>query len=189
MEATAKWVLPNPKQLNEDTLSHSGGRRGRAGRGGRGSGQRASRGSRDEEDRRRCRSFVGEGDEESRLLHYGSVASAADPSTPPLAALSLLWVRLGAVPVPVVATKLLSPSSSSASGRDSTSAKGWNRNTSWGTDVHRSPSPPPPPPNASLGCVAWLKSGKRRVHQPGDALHRREQTRTEKRTPIGEETT
>uniref|UniRef100_A0A0E0AC46 Uncharacterized protein n=1 Tax=Oryza glumipatula TaxID=40148 RepID=A0A0E0AC46_9ORYZ len=81
-----------------------------------------------------------------------------------------------AIPVPVVATKLLSPSSSSSASGDFISAKGGNRNTSWGTDIHRSPSPP----NASLGCVAWLKSSERRVPQPGDALHHGEPAWTEK---------
>uniref|UniRef100_A0A0E0DMZ0 Uncharacterized protein n=1 Tax=Oryza meridionalis TaxID=40149 RepID=A0A0E0DMZ0_9ORYZ len=38
----------------------------------------------------------------------------------------------------------------------------------------------PVAPNASLGCVAWLKSGERRVPQPGDTLHRGEPARTEK---------
>uniref|UniRef100_A0A0E0FDY1 Uncharacterized protein n=1 Tax=Oryza meridionalis TaxID=40149 RepID=A0A0E0FDY1_9ORYZ len=38
----------------------------------------------------------------------------------------------------------------------------------------------PVAPNASLGCVAWLKSGERRVPQPGDALHRGEPARTKK---------
>uniref|UniRef100_A0A0E0H554 Uncharacterized protein n=2 Tax=Oryza TaxID=4527 RepID=A0A0E0H554_ORYNI len=131
-----------------------------------------------EEDHRHCRSIIGEGDEESRLFRCRSIASVADSSPPPpLAALSLscrsasvpsrpgraaLWEDAEeAIPVPVVVTKLLSPSSSSS----------------------------PSPLNASLDCVARLKSGERRVPQPRDALHHRESVQMEKRTFVGEGTT
>uniref|UniRef100_A0A0E0QGW6 Uncharacterized protein n=1 Tax=Oryza rufipogon TaxID=4529 RepID=A0A0E0QGW6_ORYRU len=142
------------------------------------------------------RSFVGEGNEESRLLrrrhHRGYVGPAACRSLslmgPPRRrpGCAALWEDAEeAIPVPVVAMKLLSPSSSSSAGGDSSSAKGWNRNTSWGTDVYRSPSPP----NASLDCIAQPKSGERLVPQPGDALHRGEPARMEKQTSVGEGTT